>query len=79
MRQQVDVQPLDQAARTVATPPELEAALAAEPAAAPAYAALSYSHRKEYADWITGAKKQETRESRAAKAIGMILAGKPAL
>jgi hypothetical protein len=38
--------------------------------------ALSYTHRKEYARWVAEAKKQVTRDPRAAKAIEMLLAGK---
>ncbi len=69
---------LDTAERTVAVPAELTAALAIDPSAAARFAALSHSHRKEYADWVAGAKKQETREARSLKALGRLLAGKPA-
>jgi uncharacterized protein YdeI (YjbR/CyaY-like superfamily) len=68
----------DKAERTVITPPELEAALRESPAAAAAYAALAYSHRREYAVWIEGAKKPETRAARAQKAVLMVIEGKPA-
>ena len=34
---------------------------------------LAYTHRKEFAQWISGAKQEETRERRAAKAVSMIL------
>jgi hypothetical protein len=69
---------LDEAERTVSVPAELEAALAQNPAAAAAFAGLSYSHRKEYADWIAGGKKPETRDARAQKAAAMLIEGKPA-
>lgn len=36
---------------------------------------FSYSHRKEYIQWITSAKKEETRISRMEKAIKMISEG----
>jgi uncharacterized protein YdeI (YjbR/CyaY-like superfamily) len=36
------------------------------------FATLSYSHKKEYVDWIESAKKPETRASRIEKAITMI-------
>ena len=36
---------------------------------------LSYTHRKEYCRWITEAKKEETRQSRLAKAIEMLRNG----
>jgi hypothetical protein len=34
---------------------------------------LAYTYRKEFAQWIGGGKQAETRERRAAKAVGMIL------
>jgi hypothetical protein len=67
---------LDTAERTVNVPAELEAALVGSSRASEIFAALAYSCRKEYAVWIDGAKKQETRESRAQKAIGLLLEGK---
>lgn len=33
---------------------------------------LAYTHKKEYVEWITGAKKDETREARKKKMIQMI-------
>jgi len=33
---------------------------------------LSYTHRKEYCRWIDGAKKEDTRQSRIAKAVAML-------
>jgi predicted nucleic-acid-binding protein len=69
----------DQQEREVVVPPELERAFEASPTAAKAYHAMSYSHRKEYADWIASAQKQETRDTRAEKATQMLLAGKRGL
>jgi hypothetical protein len=66
----------DDAPRIVEVPTDFEAALKAAPAEKRAFAALSYSHKKEYVDWITGAKKIETRQSRIEKAIAMLKAGK---
>ena len=37
---------------------------------------LAYSHRKEFARWISDAKQEETRARRAAKAVTMILTRK---
>ena len=37
---------------------------------------MSQTHRKEYARWVGAAKKQETRDRRAARAILMLLEGK---
>ena len=37
---------------------------------------LAYTHRKEFVRWIRGAKQEETRERRAAKAVTMVLTEK---
>jgi uncharacterized protein YdeI (YjbR/CyaY-like superfamily) len=37
---------------------------------------LSYTHQKEYVNWITDAKKEETRQNRIAKTIEMLKKGK---
>jgi hypothetical protein len=66
----------DDAPRTVDVPADLEAALTRAPAQANVFAALSYSHKKEYVDWINGAKKPETRLKRIEKAIEMVAARK---
>jgi hypothetical protein len=63
----------DHAERIVTEPPELLAALADNPAARSAYDALPPSHRLEYARWISEAKQEETRASRAAKTIRRLL------
>jgi uncharacterized protein YdeI (YjbR/CyaY-like superfamily) len=62
----------DETPRTVAVPADLEASLAKAPAQAQSFAALSYSHKKEYVDWIESAKKPETRSNRINKALAMI-------
>jgi len=62
--------------RVVDVPAELQAALGGHAQAKDLFEALSYTHRKEYARWVAEAKKQETRDRRAAKAIGMLLEGK---
>ena len=66
----------DDAPRTVEVPPELEKALAAAPDAKRKFDALSFTHRKEYVEWIAGAKKEETKERRLEKAIEMLREGK---
>ena len=66
---------LDTAPRVVEVPDELRQALAGVPQAEARYDALSYTHRKEFASWVGEAKKQETRDRRAVKAVEMILAG----
>ena len=63
--------------RTVDVPPDLTRALEGHPEAQAAWEALSYSHRRDYADWITGAKRAETRARRIERAIGLLAEGKP--
>ncbi|MFN8023455.1 MAG: YdeI/OmpD-associated family protein [Acidimicrobiales bacterium] len=62
--------------RTIEVPDDLAAALAASPPAGDMFAKLAPSHRKEYVRWVTEAKKAETRASRIAKAVEMVLAGR---
>ena len=72
-RVRVDVE-LDTEPRTVELPVELREALDAHDARAD-FDGLSFTHRREYANWIAGAKKDETRERRAGKAIEMLREG----
>jgi hypothetical protein len=64
---------VDHSERTVDVPAELEQALAAHPQARAAFDSLSYSHRKEFAEWVAGAKQAQTRQSRAEKSLVMVL------
>lgn len=59
----------DDRPREVSVPAELAAALAADSAAGAAFERLSFSHRREYAEWVAGAKRAETRARRAAQTI----------
>jgi len=63
-------------AGTAALPADLAAALRKHPRAKAAFAKFPPSHRREYVEWITGAKREETRARRLATAIGWIAAGK---
>ena len=38
---------------------------------------MSYTHRREYVEWIEEAKRDETRRRRIAKAVDLIGEGKP--
>jgi len=40
-----------------------------------AFDALAFTHRREYAQWVAEAKREETRERRAARALEMLRAG----
>lgn len=59
--------------RPVTLPEDLRQALAANRAARAAFEALPPSHQREYVEWITEAKKEETRRSRIQKALTMLL------
>src|SRR5579862_2845458 len=60
----------DESVRTVEVPQELAKLLKKEKLL-PVFQKLSYSHQKEYCRWITGAKREETRGNRLAKAVEM--------
>lgn len=66
---------LDTAERTVEVPPDLAEALADDPAAAEAYAALSYTRRKEHARAVAEAKRPETRARRVEKILAELRGG----
>ena len=58
---------------TVAPPAEMAKAFRKSKAAKALWDKLAYTHRKEFAQWISGAKQEGTRTRRAAKAVSMIL------
>ena len=62
----------DAAPRTVTVPEDLQAALNSVPAQARIFAQLSYSHQKEFVDWIESARKPETRGRRVANTLDML-------
>lgn len=57
-------------------PPEFDEALAENPVAKAALEAFAPSHRREYVEWITEAKRPETRDKRIAQAIEWLAEGK---
>lgn len=61
--------------RSLTLPADLAQALAQNPKAKEAFEKLSYSHQKEYLEWIEGSRKAETRQARIAKALEMLLNG----
>jgi hypothetical protein len=67
---------LDAAPREVDVPPALADALAADAEARARFDALAYSHRKEFARWVGEAKRDETRDRRAAQAIELLREGR---
>jgi Domain of unknown function (DUF1905)/Bacteriocin-protection, YdeI or OmpD-Associated len=67
---------LDLEERRVVLPEDFEAAFANHPQARAEFDKLSYSHQKEYGDWIQGARKAETRLRRIETMLESLPAGK---
>ena len=61
----------------VKTPPDLMAALRANNKALATYEGFSQSMRREYVDWITNARTEETRTRRLETAVEWMAEGKP--
>jgi len=61
----------------LAPPDDLRLALSKNKKAREAFDRFSYSHRKEYIEWIAGAKRDDTRTRRLALAMDWISQGKP--
>jgi uncharacterized protein YdeI (YjbR/CyaY-like superfamily) len=68
----------DDAPRVVEVPDDLAEALAADDAGRAAFAGLSYSHRREYVEWVTSAKRAETRSRRVVQALERLREGRTA-
>jgi bifunctional DNA-binding transcriptional regulator/antitoxin component of YhaV-PrlF toxin-antitoxin module len=64
----------DETERTVDVPPEFQKLLKKEKLL-PVFEKLSYTHKREYCRWIAGAKRDETRANRLAKAVEMLRRG----
>jgi bacteriocin resistance YdeI/OmpD-like protein/uncharacterized protein DUF1905 len=65
---------LDAEPRVVDVPDDLARALATHASARKRFDSLSYSHRREHAQWVAEAKKPETRARRIARVIEMLRA-----
>ncbi|HET6697159.1 MAG TPA: YdeI/OmpD-associated family protein [Gaiellaceae bacterium] len=61
--------------RTVTVPDDLRAALDGDEPARAAFDALSYTHRREYVEWIAEAKRQETRRRRVEQTVERLRSG----
>ncbi|MBV9208052.1 MAG: DUF1905 domain-containing protein [Actinobacteria bacterium] len=68
---------LDSAPRDVEVPEALAAALAADPQAKAAFDGMAFTHRKEYARWVSEAKREQTRQRRVQQALEMLRSGQP--
>jgi Bacteriocin-protection, YdeI or OmpD-Associated/Domain of unknown function (DUF1905) len=65
----------DDEPRVVEIPAPLAAALQEDAQARSEFEGLSFTHRREYAEWIAEAKRDETRARRVARAVEMLRAG----
>lgn len=62
--------------KTVEVPDDLQEALQANPQAQATFEAFSPSHKREYVEWLTEAKSEETRKRRLDTAVEWIAEGK---
>ena len=62
--------------KPVVVPADLRRALARNRQARTTFASFSPSHRREYVEWITEAKQDETRERRLSQAVAWMAEGK---
>ena len=62
--------------RVIEIPAELKKAFKTEKEAKAFYDKLSYTHQREYVNWLNEAKKEETRQNRIAKTMEMLKEGK---
>ena len=67
VRMEPDTEP-----RKVAIPGDLAAALAADPVAKKTFASMSFTHRREYVEWVEEAKRRETRARRVAATVARV-------
>jgi uncharacterized protein YdeI (YjbR/CyaY-like superfamily) len=58
-------------------PKDLAAALAADPKAQKAFASMSFTHRREYVEWVEEAKSADTRDRRIAATVARVREGRP--
>ena len=69
---ELDVEP-----RIVAVPGDLRAALDEDTVATAAFDRLSFTHRREYVEWVEEAKRPDTRARRIAATIDRVRAAQP--
>ena len=76
-RVQVTIE-LDMAPRAVRVPGDLLEALRGDPEADATFGKLSFTHRREYVEWVEQAKRPETRERRIAGTLERLHERRPA-
>lgn len=69
--------PRSRVKQKVSVPADLKASLQKNAKARQTFENFSYSHKKEYVNWITDAKRDETRKRRLQTAIQWLAQGKP--
>jgi uncharacterized protein YdeI (YjbR/CyaY-like superfamily) len=62
--------------KELVVPEDLMAGLSKNPKARAVFEDFSYSHKKEYVEWIAGAKREETRQQRLKTAVEWMAGGK---
>ncbi len=67
---------LDSEPRAVSVPHDLRSALASSPGASEAFAGMSFTHRREYVEWVDDAKRPDTRARRIASTVDGVTSGK---
>jgi Bacteriocin-protection, YdeI or OmpD-Associated/Domain of unknown function (DUF1905) len=70
------VMEIDTEPRIVVVPEDFQQALENHTSVMEIFEQFSYTHKKEFVEWIESAKKQETRENRIKKAVKMIAKGR---
>jgi len=70
------VMELDTEPRRISVPKDLAVALAADADAKAAFSKLSFTHRREYVEWLEEAKRPATRARRIAATVDQVRAGK---
>jgi bifunctional DNA-binding transcriptional regulator/antitoxin component of YhaV-PrlF toxin-antitoxin module len=66
---------IDQEERVVRIPEDFQKVLNKNKKAKATFEKFSYTHKKEYVQWIENAKQEETRERRIQKAVSRLLEG----
>jgi len=63
--------------RELVVPDYFKVALQKNKKALATFQSFSYSHQKEYVEWVTEAKRAETRQNRLDSAVNLMAEGKP--
>jgi len=66
---------LDEQPRDVAVPDDLAAALREDPTVEAAFTALSFTHRREYVEWVESARRDDTRRRRVERTVRILRPG----